>query len=396
MELLHRAGAERLPSLVGLKYQRMSMSAFIYFRGAAAVMAYDLSLAANSEVVTQLCGDAHVQNLGSYAGLDNRLTFDINDFDETVRGPFEWDIKRMAASILLAGHDAKLKKSSCIGAAESFLSAYCGLVQELSLMPVLEAARYQVRRLTGVAPISKVLRKAERATPVHARDRLMEQTKKGFQFRTEPPLLHRIMGEEREAVLAALPEYMESLSPECCHLFRQFTARDVGFKVVGTGSIGLRDYCVYMEGNGSDDPLLLQIKQEAPSVYAPYLPDMATALPANQGQRVVEGQRAMQLQSDPLLGWTALHGQGYLVRQLNDHKAAIDTAELNGAGLEEYGTVCGEMLARGHARAGDAHMLAGYIGDGKQFIAAILAFAEGYAAQTMSDWEHFVLQLKRL
>jgi len=404
MELLHQGNAERLSSLVGLKYQRMSMSAFIYFRGAASVMAYDLALAVNSEIVTQLCGDAHIQNLGSYAGLDDRLIFDINDFDETIRGPFEWDVKRMATSILLGGQDAKLKKSSCLRAAESFLTAYCGLVQKLSLLPVLETARYQVHRLTGIAPVSKVLRKAERATPVHARERLMEQTEEGLRFRTEPPLLHRVTGEEREAVLAALPKYMESLLPERRHFFRQFTARDVGFKVVGTGSIGLRDYCVYMEGNGIDDPLLLQLKQEAPSVYAPYLPKTATdaateaaaALPGNQGQRVVEGQRAMQLQSDPLLGWTTLHGQGYLVRQLNDHKAAIDIAALNGAGLEEYGTVCGEMLARGHARAGDAHLLAGYIGDGKQFIAAILAFAESYASQTVSDWEHFVLQLKRL
>ncbi len=396
MDLLHSVNAERLPSLIGLKYQRMSMSAFVYFRGAAAVMAYDLALAANSEIVTQLCGDAHVQNLGSYTGLDDRLIFDINDFDETMPGPFEWDVKRMATSILLGGQDAKLKKSSCMRAAGSFLTAYCGLVQKLSLLPVLETARYQVHRLAGIAPISKVLRKAERATPVHAREHLMEKTADGFQFKIEPPLLHRMMGEQREAVLAALPEYMESLLPERRHFFRQFTARDVGFKVVGTGSIGLRDYCVYMEGNGSDDPLLLQIKQEAPSVYAPYLLEMAVALPGNQGQRVVEGQRAMQLQSDPLLGWTMLHGQGYLVRQLNDHKAAIDIVELNGAGLEEYGTVCGEMLARGHVRSGDAHMLAGYLGDGKQFTSAILAFAESYAEQTASDWEHFVLQLKRL
>ncbi len=169
----------------------------------------------------------------------------------------------------------------------------------------------------------------------------------------------------------------------------------MGFKVVGTGSIGLRDYCVYMEGNGSGDPLFLQLKQEAPSVYAAYLPESYAPL-RNEGQRVVEGQRAMQLQSDPLLGWTTLDGQGYLVRQLNDHKAAIDVAGLHGVDLEEYGKVCGEMLARGHARSGDAQRLAGYLGDGKQFTEAILAFAGAYAAQTIGDWEHFVSELRRL
>ena len=430
VDLIHSANAGRLAPLVALKYQRMCMSPFTFLRGSAAVMAYDLSLSANSGIHSQLCGDAHVQNLGAYEGLDGRLIFDINDFDETISGPFEWDLQRMAVSLLLAGTEAGLGKSRCLRAAATFLASYRGLLVRLAALPTLAMARYQVHRLAGIAPISRVLRKAERATPARLRDRLMEAAPSGdFQFRHEPPLLHRVEGDERATVLAALPEYVESLLPARRPFYHQFTVRDVGFKVVGTGSIGLRDYLVYLEGansNSPDDPLILQIKEEAPSVYAPYLPaSAADAAPAtsadsvphpkdddkaapasapnrrpdpaaHEGRRVVEGQRTMQLQSDPLLGWTTLHGQGYLVRQLNDHKAAVDLSALSGAELGEYAQVCGEMLARGHARSGNPRQIAAYLGDGKQFTAALLAFAEAYSAQTTEDWRHFTSELKRL
>ena len=277
---------------------------------------------------------------------------------------------------------------------KKFLAAYCGLVHELSLLPVLDAARYQVHRLAGVRPISKVLRKAERSTPLHTLESLTEATADGVRFKSQPPLLQRVTGDEADAVLGGLAAYTESLLPERRHFFRQFKVRDVAFKVVGTGSIGLRDYCLYMEGNGSSDPLFLQIKQEVHSVYASHLPPRALT-PAHQGQRVAEGQRAMQIQSDPLLGWTTIREQDYLVRQLNDHKAAIDVTTLSSDELTEYGIVCGEMLARGHARSGNAHLIAGYIGDGKQFQSAILTFAEAYARQTVSDWKDFVEQRTR-
>ncbi len=392
VDLIHNANAGRLAPLLALKYQRMCVSPFTFLRGAAPVMAYDLSLITSTGIETQLCGDAHVQNLGAYEGPDGRLIFDINDFDETCRGPFEWDVKRMAVSLLVAGQEADLGKGSRLRAVETFLGSYCELAGTLAHMPILEAARYQVRRLQGLASISRVLRKAERATPLRLRDRLMMLEKDGYIFRHEPPLLHRVLDEEREAVLAALAEYLESLQPERRRFFSQFTVHDVGFKVVGTGSIGLRDYLVYLEGNGPDDPLVLQIKEEAPSAYAPYL----AVGDGHQGRRVVEGQRAMQLQSDPLLGWTTLAGRDYLVRQLNDHKAAIDITELNGAELREYAGVCGEMLARGHARSGDARALAGYLGDDRRFRAAVLAFAEAYAAQTVEDWKRFTSELKHL
>jgi uncharacterized protein (DUF2252 family) len=384
--LLAAAAVGRVPALLKIKQQRMSASAFGFFRGAAAIMAYDLSLCAHTNIETQLCGDAHVQNLGAYAGIDGKLIFDINDFDETIRGPFEWDLKRLATSILLAGHEAGIGNGDCSPAALEFLDAYCSLMDTLAGLPVLEVARYPVRRLEATAPIAKILGKAERASPAHLLDRLTEPAARHRVFRSEPPLLRRVHGEEREQVLGSLTRYRAMLLPERRHLLDQYRPLDVAFKVVGTGSVGLRDYCIYLEGNGADDPLFLQIKQEADSVYMPYL-KQAKSTPPQNGQRVAQGQRAMQLQSDPLLGWTSMGGHDYLVRQLNDHKASLDVTTLSADGLTAYARICGEMLARGHARSSNAKVIAEYIGGGKAFGASILRFATSYAKQTRLDFK---------
>jgi uncharacterized protein (DUF2252 family) len=381
-ETLH----DRLPELTAIRYQRMSVSAFGFFRGSAAVMAYDLSLGPNTGIEAQLCGDAHVQNLGAFEGVDGRLIFDINDFDETVRGPFEWDLKRMITSILLAGREAGIKAAGVAEATEACLASYIKLIHCFLPMPVLDVARFQVHRLRSVAPISKILAHAERSTPTNTLESLTSKYPKGRVFKSNPPLLHRVEDDEREKVLQSLKPYMESLLPERRHFFARFTPIDVAFKVVGTGSVGLRDYCIYMQGNGPADPLFLQIKQESTSCYAPYLPAPAH----HQGQRVADGQRAMQLQSDPLLGWTSIGEHDYLVRQLADHKAAVDITTLKARDLSQYAAVCGEMLARGHARSGDVRQIAGYVGNGRRFTSAILDFAEAYAAQMEEDWRHFV------
>ncbi len=391
-ELLRHAMAGRLKSLAGLKLQRMSATAFGFFRGAAPVMAYDLSLMPNTGIVTQICGDAHAQNLGAYAGPDGRLIFDINDFDESIRGPFEWDVKRMATSLLLAARDARLRRTAAAAAAYTFLDAYTALLRQLARMPILEAARYQVHRIEQVAPISAILRNAERSTPLHSLDRLTEPTVKGRRFKSDPPCLRRITGADAEAVLASLVPFAQTILPARRHFLAQYRPLDVAFKVVGTGSVGLRDYCVYMEGNGPKDPLFLQIKEEAASCYAPYLAPPAETTRENQGQRVVDGQIAMQLQSDPFLGWTTLDGRDFLIRQLNDHKASIDITALKPADLCAYAHVCGEILARGHARSGDARLIAGYIGAGKRFTEAVLRFAQSYAVQTVADWKHLLKQ----
>jgi uncharacterized protein (DUF2252 family) len=387
--LLAASVHDRIPSLIKLKNKRMAASPFGFFRGAVPVMAYDLSLYPNTGIVNQLCGDAHVQNLGAYSGPDGRLIFDINDFDETLRGPFEWDVKRMATSILLAGDAAHIKRGGCSDAAEVFLTAYIKMTQQFSRMPILAVARFQVHRLAGIEPVSKILQKAQRETPMFSLERLTEKTDKGRVFKTNPPVLRPVTGREAKAVLDSLPIYAESLLPERRHFFAQFRPLAVAFKVVGTGSVGLRDYCVLMQGNGAKDPMFLQIKQEAPSAYISYLPQ-AVPLPENDGQRTAEGQRAMQFQSDPFLGWTKIDGRSFLVRQLNDHKASVDITTLKAAGLADYAQVCGEMLARGHARSGDARIISGYIGNGTRFKQGIHGFANAYADQTVADWKAHV------
>ena len=415
LALLDAATRGRIPKLVALKKQLMAVSPFGYFRGAVPVMAYDLSLAANTGICNQLCGDAHVRNLGAYAAPDGRLVFDINDFDETIVAPFEWDVKRMATSLVLAGRAAGSKNIACREAAAMFLGQYRTMMAAFARMTVLEVARYQVHRLRDVLPVQGILRLAERATPMHTLLTLTEvrgsaAAKKAGSgakakkepppetgervFRTNPPTLTRVTGEMAAKVLGSLTKYTESLLPERRHFLAQYKPVDVAFKVVGTGSVGLRDYVVLMEGNGVKDPLFLQIKEEVASGYAPYVAVKARKERENQGRRVVEGERAMQLQSDPFLGWTTMEGRDYLVRQLNDHKASINLENLKAAGLLEYAQVCGEMLARGHARAGDCSMIAGYLGTSTRFDEAVVSFAEAYADQTEADWKQLVGSLK--
>ena len=389
LTLLARAERGRLPGLLKLKHQLMTQSPFLYFRGAVPVMAADLSVLPNTGILAQLCGDAHVRNLGAFAAPDGRLVFDINDFDETLRGPFEWDLKRMAASLVLAGRESRHKESSARGAAEEFALHYGAKMRAFAALPILEVARFQVHRMGSVEPVHDALLKAERVTPMHTLEQLTEPASMKLgaprRFKEIKPTLTRIPGAQAVKVLAALGPYRETLEPQRQHLLSLYRPVDVAFKVVGTGSIGLRDYCIYFEGNGPNDPLFLQMKEEAASAYAPYLPD---AYPAHHnGQRTVEGQRAMQVQSDPFLGWTRMEGRNYLVRQLNDHKGSIELEDLAGSGLSAFAEICGELLARGHARSGDPQVIAGYIGAGDRFAAAVAKFGSLYADQTEKDWQ---------
>jgi uncharacterized protein (DUF2252 family) len=391
--LLERSMRGRVPALIQLKYRLMAESPFGYFRGAVPVMAADLSAMPSTGIVSQLCGDAHVRNLGAYAGPDGRLIFDINDFDETIRGPFEWDLKRMAASLMLAGREAGHKDASARRAVEQCIERYAAQMRAFAQMPAIEVARFQVHRLGRVEPVHDALLKAERATPLHTLELLTEpgrgKNAGSRHFRQMEPMLTRVTGRQAAAVLTALEPYREMLEPQRRHLLSLYQPMDVAFKVVGTGSVGLRDYCIYFEGNGPVDPLFLQIKEETASGYAPYLVD---AHPAHHnGRRVVEGQRAMQVQSDPFLGWTNFGGRDYLVRQLNDHKGSIDLEDLGGTGLAAFAEVCGELLARGHARSSDPLMLAGYLGSGEGFAEALARFGTLYADQTEKDWQ----ELKR-
>jgi uncharacterized protein (DUF2252 family) len=417
LKLLDASTKGRVPALVALKNELMSASPFAYFRGAVPVMAYDFSLMGNTGICNQLCGDAHVRNLGAFAGPDGRLEFDINDFDETIVAPFEWDVKRMATSLVLAGRTAGAKNLQCRDAAAMFLARYRMMMASFARMPVLEVARYKVHRLGSVSPVAGIMQMAERSTPMHTLSVLTEvegaaptAVKKGSKkankgavvvrpqrvFKTIPPNLTRVKGALAEQVVGSLAMYSESLQPQRKHFLEQYRPVDVAFKVVGTGSVGLRDYCIYMEGNGRKDPLFLQIKEEVASGYAPYVAGArGRKAKQHQGRRVVQGEQAMQLQSDPFLGWTTMDGRDYLVRQLNDHKASIQLEDLKAAGLMEYAAMCGELLARGHARAGDSAMISGYLGTSTRFDDAVGRFAEIYADQTEVDWKQLVQSLKK-
>jgi uncharacterized protein (DUF2252 family) len=391
VDVVLKSGAGRLPRLLPIKYARMAVSPFAFFRGAVGVMAADLARLPNSGIEVQLCGDAHVQNLGSFAAPDGRLVFDFNDFDETIRGPWEWDVKRMAASIVLAGREAGHKATGCDSAAQVFLERYCEFIAEFSSQPVLMVARHQIHREQTIKPVSSALRQSQRATPAEAAKKYTEKDARGnLRFREGRPVFWRVRGEEARDVLASLEVYRESLRPESLHWFNLFRPLDVGFKVVGTGSVGMRDYIVLMEGNGPDDLLFLQVKQEMPSAWSPFL----SVVYPQEGLRAAQGQRAIQPLSDLLLGWTSIGGHEFLVRQLNDHKGGIDLEKLRGTGLESLAEVAGELMARGHARSGDACMIHGYIGNGTKLVKAMRQFAEAYAVQTEADYKQFMAAVK--
>ena len=392
IQVLLSAAEGRLSRLLPLKYSRMAVSPFAFFRGAVSVMAADLARLPNTGLHTQLCGDAHVQNLGSFAAPDGKLVFDLNDFDETIPGPWEWDVKRMATSIILAGRAASHKRADCQCSAEAFVESYCRSVAAFARMPILQVARHQIHREERVQPITSALRRSERAKPLDLVKKFTETDGRGqARFRDLKPVFWRVRGKDAKDVLASLSIYRESLDPERRRLFDLFRPIDVGFKVVGTGSVGMRDYVVLFEGNGPTDPLFLQIKQEVQSAYAGYLPG---AVYEHEGRRAAEGQRAIQPMSDLLLGWASLGGRQFLVRQLNDHKGSIDIATLQGKGLASLAVVAGEILARGHARAGDACAISGYIGEGTKLGRAVRAFASAYADLTEADYALFMKAVK--
>ena len=388
LEVLRASERGRVANLLPIKAGRMAASPFGFYRGAVPVMAYDLSTLPSTGIYAQLCGDAHVHNLGAFEGQDGRLIFDINDFDETIRGPWEWDVKRMAGSLVLAGRESNNTEKECNIGVLAFVESYRNAMQQFARMPMVELARYQIFRHLHVSPVLNVLRKAERATPIHNLEQLTEQHDGKWRFLDNKPLRFHVPAATVKQVITGLHNYVDTLLPERQHWFSHYRVEDVAFRVVGTGSVGTRDYIVLMFGPVHGDPLFVQIKEEGPSAYTQYLRKSDT--PLNQGQRVAQGQRAMQVQSDIFLGWTSIAGRDYLVRQLRDHKAGIEDEDLVGDGLVQYAQVCGELLAKGHARSGDPYAISGYLGNNDKFDQAVARFGIAYADQTTKDFEDFI------
>jgi len=394
MDVIRGACQDHVLKLIPEKFKRMSVSPFTFFRGAVELMAADFGAAKHTRLECQICGDAHLKNFGFYATPGSDVVLDINDFDETTRGPWEWDVKRAATSIILAGRVAGDSNAACKEAAYLFLSDYCAWTRRFSEMPVLAVARHRSLRNASDPVLLGALKEAERATPSTNLEKLARgNPRRGYRLASKPKLIWEISGEEKKAVLAALPEYRRTLSPEHQMIFDRYKVVDVGFKVVGTGSVGTRDYVLLFFAYDDKDPLFLQIKEEPPTGYASYYKDESA--PRHQGQRVVQGQRAMQVLSDLLLGWCSIGGRDYLVRQLNDHKSSIEPEELGGRRLAAYSRVCAELLAKGHARSGDPIALASYLGRPGKAERALLQFAVKYADQTEADFATFRKALRR-
>ena len=365
----------------------MRASPLTFFRGSAAVMAADLAMMPRTGVMVQICGDAHVRNLGAYATPDGTLVFDLNDFDETITGPWEWDVKRLATSLILAARESGQSEARCEASVRSFVLSYRTHLRMFGEMRFARLARYLIARQRGGTLLAQIFREAERVTPLSNLAKLTVQRGGRVRFHDHPPVLEHISARVANEVVSALRKYAATLNASRRRTFERYRPIDVAFKLVGTGSVGTRDYVVLMFGNGPSDPLFMQVKQELPSCYAPYLPRNASV--RHQGRRVAEGQQMMQTLSDPFLGYTTFGGHDYLVRQLADHKAALDPADLDRRTLPEYAVLCGEVLAKGHARTGDAALLAGYAGRSPRLDRAIAAFAVTYAEQVKADFELF-------
>ena len=382
----------RVARLLTEKYRRMRASPFSFFRGAAVLMASDLARLPRSGIIVQLCGDAHVRNLGAYAAPDGRLVFDINDFDETMPGPWEWDVKRLATSLVLASQESGQAESGQGGAVRTFVRSYRAHLSDFARMPVARLARHLITRGPDEPLLDRIIENARRITPARNLRRLVVARKGVFRFHDQRPDLQHVLPRVAAEVVRSLGLHRGTLNASRRRTFDAYHPADVAFKIVGTGSVGTRDYVVLLFGNDRHDPLFMQVKQELPSCYAPYLKGPRAN---HQGQRVAEGQQMMQTASDPFLGYTRFGGHDYLVRQLADHKAGLEPTELTGRTLLAYARLCGEVLAKGHARTSDAAMLAGYVGSSPRLDGAIAEFAAAYAEQTTANYRRFLSWLRR-
>jgi uncharacterized protein (DUF2252 family) len=405
--VLAKQAATRVPELVPIRYGRMLVSPFTFYRGAAAVMAADLAMTPDAGIVVQACGDAHIANFGGFATPDRRVVFSPNDFDETLPGPWEWDVKRMAASAEIAGRDVGLPAGSRRWIVEDCVREYREAMRGFAARSHLEVWYERLTaselvdrfggRLRGKGRIefAKPFAKARRKTSLRAVKKLTERVGGELRFGHVPPLLvpiRELVGpvdarEQSAFVRKILDQYAESLDADREYLFRTHRFVDMARKVVGVGSVGTRAWVFLLVGRDGRDPLVLQAKEAQPSVLEPYL---GASEFANHGERVVRGQRISQAASDIFLGWqrsVGLDGKehDFYVRQLWDWKASADLSALSEDGLHAYTRACGWSLARAHARSGDRLAIAAYLGAGAAFDRAIARFAAAYADQNERD-----------
>jgi uncharacterized protein (DUF2252 family) len=396
------SNAGREESLVPLRMGRMAVSPFAFLRGACAVMAGDLATTPISGPQVMIDGDAHINNFGLYGTPQRDVVIDINDFDEATIGPWEWDLKRLVASVNVAGRENGLDAEERHSAVMRCVAGYTlnarrlmtlGVLETWSLFAYADADRNEaVLKSVGIqcgnkfrALIKKVLSKARRThNETLLQKATIRQADGGWRFVADPPILTIVDDSVRQKVIASLVEYGETLPPEYRFMLHRYSVADVCHRVVGVGSVGLRAYLVLLFGNSDTDPLFLQIKEAVAPAHAPYLPAVVARI-NHEGRRVVGVQRILQSLGDPLLGYTTIDGRHYFVRQMKNLKASMPIEYLTGEPFEFWCWACGVLLARAHARAGDIAKIAGYMGKGETFATALATFAEAYGDQTERD-----------
>jgi uncharacterized protein (DUF2252 family) len=402
---LEAQDAVRLPDLVPIRHGRMIVSPFTFYRGGAAIMAWDLSRTPTSGLRVQCCGDAHLSNFGVFAAPDRRMVFDLNDFDETLPAPFEWDVKRLAASLVVAARDNGFRPRQQKAAARAAAASYRTVMARAATMRFLDVwyARLDASQLLDeIRPYAtkatlkdtrRGLKKARRKTSLGSLAKFAEKVDGGFRIRQRPPVIVRPPVPEHETaeriVRQGLIDYAETLTPDRRLVLDHYRYVDFARKVVGVGSVGTEAFMVLLMGDRDDDPLFLQVKEAGASVLAPYAGDGAYA---HGGERVVQGQRLMQAAGDAFLGWVTGTGERhrhFYVRQLRDMKGSAVIETMPPERLVRYGEICGATLARAHARTGDAARIAGYLGDEDAFDRAITRFAAAYADQNDADYARF-------
>jgi uncharacterized protein (DUF2252 family) len=409
--LLEGQETSRVQELVPVRHARMATSAFAFYRGAALLMAADLAVMPRTKLQVQLCGDAHLSNFGLFAAPDRSVIFDVNDFDETNPGPFEWDVKRLATSFVLAARDNGLPKKVGLAAAAAVAASYResmaafagkgeleiwydridagGLVAAVRALPSNKALGAKAEAKAQAA-LQGAVAKARLRDAWSAIEKITEVVDGHRRFRHQPPLLARIELSDAAAAIvnSVYRDYRATLQDDRQHLLKRYEIIDVGHKVVGVGSVGLLAFVLLLRGRDEDDLLVLQVKQAQASVLEAYTRKSAFT---KHGHRVVTGQRLMQAASDSFLGWIdGPRGRSFYVRQLRDMKWSPDPASLNQERLPRYALLCGLTLARAHARSGDAVAISAYLGSGKTFDRAIREFAETYADQSEQDYAAFM------
>lgn len=408
--LMEEQNANRIDWLLPVRRARMAASPFAFFRGAARIMAHDLAPTPVSGLQTQICGDAHLANFGSYASPERRLVFDINDFDETLPGPWEWDVKRLAASFVIAGRHNGLKAKRVRNITKNVLQVYREGMSHFAGLRVTDIWYHlsNIEQLVQGIDEKKIrkavkayVKKAKKKDSRHVLDKLTIEIDGERRIRSDPPFLiplrdladrHRNL-ELNDLVMQGFEDYLESVPDHVAHLLRKFRLIDIAVKVVGVGSVGTHCFALLLEGRDEEDPLFLQFKQANQSVLEEHLLPSPYKLP---GQRVVEGQHLMQTVSDIFLGWMKhpVSGNHFYIRQLKDWKASVDVEDATYNQLFSFGRTRGWTLARAHARTGDPIAISAYLGSGSEFDLAVTKFAELYADQNEKDYRAFKAEIE--